>query len=61
MISTALMHGFARLDTGLVLAREAARKENPKCRPSGAYWRCKDFLEAHECAHSVPLCSIFLE
>ncbi|CAE7466962.1 fmt [Symbiodinium natans] len=25
---------------------EAARKENPKCRPSGAYWRCKDFLEA---------------
>ncbi|CAE7188370.1 fmt, partial [Symbiodinium sp. CCMP2456] len=25
---------------------EAARKENPDCRPSGAYWRCKDFLEA---------------
>ena len=26
---------------------EAARKINPECRPSGAYWRCKEFLEAH--------------
>ncbi|CAE7672991.1 DUSP13, partial [Symbiodinium pilosum] len=25
---------------------EAARKINPECRPSGAYWRCKEFLEA---------------
>lgn len=25
---------------------EADRAANPDCRPSGAYWRCKEFLKA---------------